>query len=98
VIDFPGLEGYRSLRAKFTKALISLSQASGLHPECFSISSQLEHIGEYAVVAGGYGDVWKGRLRGQEVSIKILKVYRDSEIMMLLKVTIVLVHSWSFAV
>ena len=44
------------------EALIKLSQASGLYPECLTLGDI--EMGEHPVVQGSYGDVHKGLLEG----------------------------------
>jgi hypothetical protein len=72
---------------RHTSALIKLSRDSGLYPQCIVLKG-IEFIGEHAVTAGGFGEVWKGRLQGQIVAVKVLKVYETSDMQKLLKVNI----------
>lgn len=83
VIDFPDLP--TSFRTQCIRRMIHLCRKSAQHPECLCISG-LQRIGDYAVTSGGYGDVWKGLLRGQCVSVKVLKIYQNSSLRALLKV------------
>ena len=46
-------------------------------------------IGDSAVTAGSFGDVWKGEMQGHIVAIKELKVYEQSDIEKILKVCLV---------
>lgn len=68
------------------KALIKLSKASGLVPECLLLKG-IEVDGG-PVAAGGFGDVYKGKFQGQEIALKVLKVYQRSDMEKLLKVII----------
>ncbi|KAJ7939112.1 kinase-like domain-containing protein [Mycena leptocephala] len=65
-------------RRLLSKALMRLSRESGLHPTCFALSG-LEKVGQQ-VAAGGYGDVWKGLVQGQDVSVKVVRLFRDSDV------------------
>ncbi|KAJ7113503.1 kinase-like domain-containing protein, partial [Mycena epipterygia] len=65
------------------KALLRLSRVSGLHPRCFSLSG-LQKLGEQ-VAAGGFGDIWKGLFHGQTVSVKIMRLFEDSDVAAVLK-------------
>jgi hypothetical protein len=47
---------------------------------------QIELVGNAAIDGGSYGDIWKGLLSGQEIAVKILRVFRKSDKDMLLKV------------
>ena len=67
-------------------ALIKLSKASGLVPECLVLNG-FEVDGD-PIARGGFGDVYKGRSRGQEMALKVLRVYQKSDIQKLLKVTV----------
>ena len=67
------------------KALIRLSQASGLYPACLVLSG-IKLQGN-PVAGGAFGDVYRGYLKDQILAIKILKVYEMSERDELLKVT-----------
>ena len=71
-------------KSRHIKALIRLSRASGLYPECLVL--QGINIEGDAVAGGGFGDVYKGHLQGQEIAIKILRVYQKSDMDKLLKV------------
>jgi len=58
-------------------ALIKLSRASGLYPECFVLKAI--KIDRVPVTYGGFADIYKGDLLGQEIGIKQLKVYQKSD-------------------
>ncbi|KAJ7047351.1 kinase-like domain-containing protein [Mycena alexandri] len=66
-----------------SKSLLRLSRASGLHPQCFQLPD-LEKIGQQ-VAAGGSGDIWKGLVRGQIVSVKVMRIFQDKDIEAALK-------------
>jgi hypothetical protein len=34
----------------------------------------------HQIAAGGFGDIWKGLLGGQKVSVKIMRLFRDADI------------------
>jgi hypothetical protein len=75
-----------ALRRHHVKALIKLSGATGLYPECLVLKG-IEIIGD-TVGGGGFADIFKGRLRDQEIAVKVLRVYHKSDIEKLLKVTL----------
>ncbi|KAJ7267300.1 kinase-like domain-containing protein, partial [Mycena rebaudengoi] len=70
-------------RPSLFKALIRLSRASGLHPRCFPLTG-LEKVGEQ-VAAGGFGDIWKGLVRGQHVSVKVMRIFQQDDIEVVVK-------------
>jgi hypothetical protein len=63
-----------------------LSEATGLYPDCLVLKG-INIIGD-AVGGGGFADIFKGRLRDQDIAVKMLKVYQKSDIEKLLKVTL----------
>ncbi|KAJ7130868.1 kinase-like domain-containing protein [Mycena filopes] len=71
------------IRPLMYNTLLKLSRASGLHPHCFALTG-LQKIGRQ-VAAGGFGDIWKGLVRGQSVSVKIVRLFEDSDIQAALK-------------
>jgi serine/threonine protein kinase len=71
-------------RHQYLEVLLRLSRASRLYPESFVLKG-IEIIGD-PVAAGGFADVYKARLRGQDIAIKVLRVYQKSDIDKLLKV------------
>ncbi|KAJ7829156.1 hypothetical protein B0H14DRAFT_2810462, partial [Mycena olivaceomarginata] len=70
--DLLDLDSFSVVRPLLLQALLWLSRASGLHPRCFKIGQQ--------VAAGGFGDIWKGLVCGQTVSVKIMRIFRDSHV------------------
>ncbi|KIM82231.1 hypothetical protein PILCRDRAFT_71097, partial [Piloderma croceum F 1598] len=66
------------------RALMKLSRASGLYPECMTLNG-IELAGRKAVAGGAFGDIWIASLKGQEMSVKILKVYQKSDMVKLHK-------------
>ncbi|KAJ7041068.1 hypothetical protein C8F04DRAFT_188278 [Mycena alexandri] len=81
--DLLDLDSFSVVRPLICNRLLDLSQASGLHPHCFALSG-LQKVGRQ-VAAGGFGDIWKGLVRGQSVSVKIVRLFEDSDIKAVLK-------------
>ena len=74
-MDFPL---HPSLKHLHTRALIKLSRISGLYPESMILKG-IKLVGDAAVKSGGFADVWRALLGGQEICVKILKVYSKSD-------------------
>ncbi|KAJ7920372.1 hypothetical protein B0H13DRAFT_2230772 [Mycena leptocephala] len=66
-------------RPSVSKALLRLSRASELHPVCFTLTD-LQTVGERQVAGGTFGDIWKGLVRHQIVSVKIVRLFNDIEV------------------
>ncbi|KAJ7768234.1 kinase-like domain-containing protein [Mycena metata] len=81
--DLLDLDSFSIVRPLICKRLLDLSQASGRYPHCFPLSG-LRKVGRQ-VAAGGFGDIWKGLVRGQSVSLKIVRLFEDSDIKAVLK-------------
>ncbi|KAJ7205761.1 kinase-like domain-containing protein, partial [Mycena pura] len=81
--DFLDLDSFSVVKPLICKALWRLSRASGLHPRCFALTG-LQKIGQQ-VGAGGFGDIWKGLVRGQSVCVKIMRLFRNNDIQAVLK-------------
>lgn len=83
LLDFPHLT--ISLRSQFVNALVLLSRGSGLYPECLVLRG-VQWAGDDPIAAGRFGDVYKGKIRGQHVAIKKLRIYEKTNISKHLKV------------
>ncbi|KAJ7041007.1 kinase-like domain-containing protein [Mycena alexandri] len=81
--DLLDLDAFPVVKSLMWKNLVRLSHASELHPRCFPIIG-LQKIGQQ-VAGGGFGDIWKGLLRGQSVSVKIMRVFQEQEVEAALK-------------
>ncbi|KAJ7779207.1 hypothetical protein B0H16DRAFT_1405717 [Mycena metata] len=81
--DLLDLDTFLIVKPLICKALVQLARASGLHPRCFSITG-LQKIGQQ-VAGGGFGDIWKGVIRGQVVSVKIMRIFQEQEVAAALK-------------
>ncbi|KAJ7041077.1 hypothetical protein C8F04DRAFT_947734, partial [Mycena alexandri] len=77
------LDSFSVIRPLICNRLLDLSQASGLHPHCFALTG-LQKVG-HQVAGGGFGDIWKGLVRGQSVSVKIVRLFQNSDIKAALK-------------
>ncbi|KAF8186928.1 kinase-like domain-containing protein, partial [Mycena galopus ATCC 62051] len=64
-------------RSRLSKALERLSRVSGLHPTCFPLTG-LQRVGKQ-IAAGAFSDIWLGLVRGQSVSVKIMRLFRDAD-------------------
>ncbi|KAJ7213152.1 hypothetical protein GGX14DRAFT_446459 [Mycena pura] len=82
LLDYPLLDD--GIRPVILKALLRLSTTSSLHPRCFVLSDRLQLDG-HQVAAGSFGDVWKGRIHGEIVSVKVMRVYQEADVEALLK-------------
>ncbi|KAF7360303.1 Protein kinase domain-containing protein [Mycena venus] len=67
-----------SARPRLFKALVRLSRESGLRPTCLPLKGLLK-VGQQ-VAAGGFGDIWKGVVHGQNVSVKMTRFFRDADV------------------
>ncbi|KAJ7472388.1 kinase-like domain-containing protein [Mycena galericulata] len=76
-------DDFLAVRPLFFQALLRLSRKSGLHPTCFALSGS--HKVEQQMAAGGFGDIWKGLVRGQSVSVKIMRLFQDTDIQAVVK-------------
>ncbi|KAF7333349.1 Protein kinase domain-containing protein [Mycena venus] len=81
--DFLDLDLFSLAKPVIWKALWRLSRDSGLHPRCFALTG-LQKIGQQ-VAGGGFGDIWKGLVRGQTVSVKIMRIFQPDDVQTLLK-------------
>ncbi|KAK7026373.1 kinase domain-containing protein [Favolaschia claudopus] len=81
--DLLDLEAFSVTRPMLFKAMCRLSRASNLYPRCFTLTG-LHKVGTQ-VAGGGYGDIWKGLVRGQSVCVKILRIFQEGDIAMAVK-------------
>ncbi|KAK7026369.1 kinase domain-containing protein [Favolaschia claudopus] len=81
--DLLDLESFSIIRPMLFKAMWRLSRASNLYPRCFTLTG-LHKVGTQ-MAGGGYGDIWKGLVRGQSVCVKMLRIFQESDIAMALK-------------
>ncbi|KAF8201215.1 kinase-like domain-containing protein, partial [Mycena galopus ATCC 62051] len=77
------LESFSVVKPKIFQALLRLSDASGLHPRCFDLFG-LQRVGQ-RVAGGGFGDIWKGVIRGHTVCVKVMRIFDESDIQAALK-------------
>ncbi|KAJ7328719.1 kinase-like domain-containing protein [Mycena albidolilacea] len=81
--DVLDLDAFAVVKPLICKALLRLCRASGLYPRCF-VLTELEKIGDQ-VAAGGFGDIWKGVIHKRSVCVKVMRLFKDSDIQALLK-------------
>ena len=67
------------LRRKCLSALCRISGRQGLLPRSVQIPLCYNRT-DTPLYRGGYADVWKGEYQGREVAVKVLLVYRTSNL------------------
>lgn len=77
-----------SCKHLYVSTLIKLSRAASLYPECMTLKGV--KLNGSAVDGGSYGDVFISTFKGQEIAVKVLKVYQKSDIDKLLKASFTL--------
>ncbi|KAG6823680.1 hypothetical protein H0H93_003243, partial [Arthromyces matolae] len=83
LLDDPSLSP--DLRRSFIVASQRLCKASNLYPECYDLSD-IVLSNPYPLIAGGFADIYRGMFEGQEVSLKAIRIYQNTEIKRFLKV------------
>ncbi|KAK6992510.1 kinase domain-containing protein [Favolaschia claudopus] len=81
--DLLDIQLFSGIQPFLFKAMLRLSRASRLYPRCFTLTG-LQKIGKQ-VAGGGYGDIWKGLLRGQSVCIKMMRIFQKDDIQIAMK-------------
>ncbi|KAL0566847.1 hypothetical protein V5O48_015152 [Marasmius crinis-equi] len=81
--EYPDLP--KKLRSSIFKTMIRLSRNSRLHPNCLTIQA-VERLGDYPEAGGAYGDVWKGRVGGNLVCLKMIRAFSSHEVEQVLRV------------
>ncbi|GLB34347.1 putative CAP_GLY [Lyophyllum shimeji] len=80
---FQTLLDTNGLSAEFRRNLLvatqRLSKRSGVYPTCYKLKD-VELISEHPVAAGSFADVHKGRLLGQTVCLKVIRLYQTSHV------------------
>ncbi|KAK1229850.1 cell division cycle- protein [Marasmius sp. AFHP31] len=74
----------KALRSSIFNVMIRLSRNSGLHPQCLTIQN-VERLGEYPEGGGAFGDVWKGKIGGTLVCVKVIRAFSATDIEKMLK-------------
>ncbi|KAK7036760.1 Serine/threonine-protein kinase tnni3k [Paramarasmius palmivorus] len=73
-----------TLRSSVFKGMLRMSKSSGLYPSLIDIDD-FEKDGDLPVASGGFCDIWKGYLGIELVCIKVVRVYRDSDMEKIVK-------------
>ncbi|KAF5351554.1 hypothetical protein D9758_007247 [Tetrapyrgos nigripes] len=81
ISDYPNVRA--RLRSKILAAMLRLAKESGLYPKMFALHG-IQTLGEYPVASGGFGEIFRGDFGGQAACLKVIKIYRDSDIRKLL--------------
>ncbi|KAG6825920.1 hypothetical protein H0H87_008437 [Tephrocybe sp. NHM501043] len=88
LLDEPDLNVDLAFRKALIVAMQRLSARSGLYPSCYELTG-ISPIGDSAVAAGGFADIYMGRFKAQLVCMKVMRLYENSQIEHALKVSCV---------
>ncbi|KAF8067949.1 kinase-like domain-containing protein [Lyophyllum atratum] len=85
---FQALLDEDAVEAPFRRSLVvamrRLSKNANLYPQGFEIAS-IESYGDDPVAGGGYADIYKGRLQGETVCLKTIRIYEPHQVDHLIK-------------
>ncbi|KAH7923803.1 kinase-like protein [Leucogyrophana mollusca] len=82
LLDSPNLG---SARPSIVRAAVDLSRKTGLYPECLIIPG-VKIRGKEPVCGGSFGHIYKGKVAGQAIAIKVMRVSNATAIEGALKV------------
>ncbi|RDB18405.1 Serine/threonine-protein kinase STY8 [Hypsizygus marmoreus] len=82
VLDIPLID--TGFRRHLVVATQRLSRRTELYPTCYSLGG-VELVGNDAITAGGFADIYKGRFHGQTVCLKVMRLYQTSDVEHFLK-------------
>jgi hypothetical protein len=75
-----------------------LSKKTGLYPKCLALDADnVTKLGKHPVAAGGFGDIWKGLIRGQMACLKIVRIYSESDVREFVKVRLQINYFYRFS-
>jgi hypothetical protein len=80
------------IRSVITEAMFTISRKHRCYPECLVLHGV--EYSERAVAGGGFGDIWKGQVRGRTIAIKVMRIFGEHEIQKFLKVFRPATHSF----
>ena len=83
MLDMPSLDPI--YKSPFLNAILRLSRKSGIYPKVL-VQNSVTIESSHPLTAGQFGDVWKGTFQGQQVAIKILRLYVTSDVSQHVKV------------
>jgi hypothetical protein len=74
-------DGVPETKSLLKRVLRKTCAEAGILPSSYHLdNSQTEKVGEIPFARGSNYDVWRGRYKGEDVSIKALRVYTDDSI------------------
>ncbi|TFK41736.1 kinase-like domain-containing protein, partial [Crucibulum laeve] len=82
LLDHPTLDS--ASKTILLAALLRFCRKTSMYPQCLLLKDV--ERGECPVTDGSFGEIWKGRLRGRDVCLKVVKIRERSRVDHLLKV------------
>jgi predicted unusual protein kinase regulating ubiquinone biosynthesis (AarF/ABC1/UbiB family) len=89
LLDYPRLDP--QIRPVLLRGLLKLSKKFEQHPRCFALPDL--QLGGNPVAAGSFGDIWKSQFHNETVCVKVMRVYQESDVSALLKVSSMYHHA-----
>ncbi|KAF7974062.1 hypothetical protein HWV62_13469 [Athelia sp. TMB] len=73
-------------KIRHLKALIKLSELSKMFPECLTLKDV--KLAPIPIASGSFGEVYQGKMANREIAVKVIKVYKKSDMDQIHKVNI----------
>ncbi|KAG6818414.1 hypothetical protein H0H93_005163, partial [Arthromyces matolae] len=83
LLDVPGLDW--GFRKQLIVATQRISLGSGLYPACYELQG-VEDVGSFPHSGGSFADIYKGKFQGEVVCIKIIRIFKTTQIAYMIKV------------